>query len=151
MARHLLLLCLLLTGGAFAQPPAEVNTIETSKRFGDYEVHYSVFPSAMLSEEVAASYKIVRADNRAVLNVSVRKHTGTSGDEPQRATVSGTYSDLVQRKPLEFREIEESGAIYYIAEFRHGDQETMRFAVDVKIGDAAPYNLVFSRKLHHGR
>lgn len=151
MARYLLMLCLLLTGAAFAQPPAEVNTIETSKRFGDYEVHFSVFPSTLLSEDVAASYKIVRADNRSVLNVSVRKHSGTRGDEPQRAVVSGTYSDLVQRKPLEFREIDETGAIYYLAEFRHGDQETLRFAVNVQVDNSEPFNLVFSRKLHHGR
>jgi hypothetical protein len=152
MARYLLTLCLLFAGASLAQPPTEATAIETSKRFGDYEVHYSVFPSTMLNETVAAGYKIVRADNRAVLNISVRKLSGTSGDEAQRAVVSGSYSDLIQRKSLDFREIEEPGAVYYIAEFRHGDKELLRFAIDVQPDPAAaPFNLVFTRKLHHGR
>ena len=38
-----------------------------------YEIHYSVFPSAFLTAEVASHYGIVRSSARSLLNVSVRR------------------------------------------------------------------------------
>lgn len=131
---------------AFAQDALQPS-VESSKVVGPYEILYSVMPTTFISESVAASYKIVRAKNQALINVSIRKKNG-EGDVAQAGLVSGSYSDLMQSKKLEFREIRESDAIYYIAAFRHGDKELLRFDLKVLPDPAMPVQTVtFTRKL----
>lgn len=148
--RLLLTACLLfIAGAAFAQGEANPPTIETSKVFGQYEVLYNVFPSTMLTESVAAAAHITRAKDRAVVNIAVRKHAPDGGDEKQTATVTGSASDLMQARKLEFREIDEQGAVYYIAEVRHTDKELLRFDIKVQVDPNSPPNaLTFTRKLY---
>ena len=135
---------------AFAQndeknPP----TIETSKVFGQYEVFYSVIPSTMLTESVAAEYHITRAKARSVVNIAVRRHKPEGGDDKQTATVTGSTSDLMQTRKLDFREINEAGAVYYIADLRHTDRELLRFDINVQIEpNTPPHNVTFTRKLY---
>lgn len=137
----------MLGRSALAQPEAQ--PVTTSKQFGPYTVHYSLFPSTFISESIAASYQIVRAPNRAVLNVSVRKQSDGSEDRAASALINGRYSDLIQSKQLEFREIREQGAIYYIAELRHGDKELLRFDLNVQPDpNGRAYPITFTRKLH---
>lgn len=141
-------LCLLISAAVCAQTGTE-RPLETSSVFGDYEVFYNVFPSTMLKPDIAASYRIVRGNNRAVVNIAVRKKQPGGGDREQAATVSGSYSDLIHKKPLEFRQIDEPGAIYYIAELRHTDKELLRFDIQVQPNPDAPaYRLTFTRKLY---
>ncbi len=146
----------LLIGNAFAESVDNPPTIETSKTFGAYEVLYTVIPSTTLSPEMAAEYRIVRAGDQALMNISVRKHLADGSDVAQAAQLTGTYSDLIQTKKLEFREVAESGAIYYLAQLRFTDHETLRF--DIKVnpqfheGDTAPigapFAISFTRKFY---
>lgn len=141
--------CLLLLAGAVSAQTQAPNSIETSKVFGNYEVLYSVFPSTTLTEQVAAAYHIVRGKDRAVVNIVVRKRLPGGGDIAQKAAVTGTYSDLIQTKPLQFREVDEQDAVYYLAELRHTDRELLRFDVKVQPDpQAAPYVVTFTRKLY---
>lgn len=122
-------------------------TIESSKIVGPYEILYSLVPTTFISEDVAAAYHIVRGKDQAMINVSVRKKAG-DGDSASTAAVSGSYSDLMQSKPLSFREVREKDAIYYIAAFRHGDKELLRFELKVQPDPSVPaQTIVFSRKL----
>lgn len=149
--RLLLAAGLLFVAGAVLAQQDEKNppSIETSKVFGEYEVFYSVIPSTMLTEAVAAEYHITRAKDRSVVNIAVRKHKPEGGDDKQTATVSGTASDLMQSRKLDFREIDESGAVYYLADLRHTDRELLRFDIKVQIEpDAPPRTLTFTRKLY---
>jgi hypothetical protein len=126
---------------------AEQPPMESSKTFGPYEILYSVVPTAFIAESTAAAYQITRAKNQAMVNVSVRKQ-GDDGDVPQAAVVKGTYSDLMQSKALAFREVREQGAIYYIAAFRHGDKELLRFDLSVQVDPQLPAQKIsFTRKL----
>jgi hypothetical protein len=137
---------LALVPTAHAQDPLQP-PIESSKVVGPYEILYSVMPTTFISESVAASYQIVRGNDQALINVSVRKRDGSS-DVAHAATVSGSYSDLMQSKPLAFREIREQGAIYYIAAFRHGDKELLRFELKVQPDPDQPaQTITFTRKL----
>lgn len=125
------------------QPP-----VESSKVVGPYEILYSVMPTTFISEQVAASYQIVRGRDQALINVSVRKKEG-AGDVAQAAVVSGKYSDLMQSRDLQFREIRETGAIYYIAAFRHADKELLRFDLKVQPDPGMPAQTVtFTRRLY---
>jgi uncharacterized protein DUF4426 len=145
---------LLLAGSALAQSEDNPPHIETSKTFGKYEVLYTVIPSTTLLPAMAAEYNIVRANDQALVNISVRKHLPDGTDIPQAAALKGTYTDLVQLKNLEFREVKEQGAIYYLAQLRFTDRELLRF--DIKVnptlepGETAmvgtPFAVSFTRK-----
>lgn len=132
---------------AFAQEDALQPPVESSKTFGPYEILYSIVPTTFISEAVAASYQITRAKDQALINVSVRKKVDKN-DVAQTAVVKGTYSDLMQSKTLNFREVREKDALYYIAAFRHGDKELLRFDLKVQVDPQLPaQTITFSRKL----
>lgn len=99
--------------------------------FGDTEVHYISFPSTFLSPEIAKNYGIERSSYVAVVNISV---LDASSDQktPMKANVAGSARNLIgNAKELEFKEIVETGAIYYIATVSYANQETFRFTIDV--------------------
>jgi len=121
---------------------------EQKQRFDDFDVHYSVVTSTFVSAEVARAYNIVRGKNRAFVMLAVRKLL-PDGDRPQRALVSGSSSDLMRKEPLEFTEITEQDAIYYIAEFKFYNEELRNFYVKVQINaNHEGYLLKFTKTLY---
>jgi len=103
------------------------------REFGDREVHYSLFASDFLRPEVAAAYGIVRAADRAVLNIAIRRRAaGVAGSTAESADISGTRYDLVHRTALEFRTIEEEDAVYYLADFAYRSGETLYFELEIR-------------------
>lgn len=134
------LLCLLLPGTSQAQQ---------SEMFGPFELHYSVVNTTFLSPEVAAAYGITRGEKRAILNLAVREHLEeTTRARPMR--LRGSSRDLVQRQQeLEFQEIRESGAIYYIAEFKFLNEEWLVFEVDFRPeGAEQTYSFKFKHQVY---
>lgn len=105
---------------------------EQSSTFGDYTVHYSAFTTDILTPEVAKSYGIQRSKSRALLNISVlKKIMGTTG-QPVRARVQAAATNLSsQLRQLTVRELNDGGAIYYIAETAVADGETLKFSITV--------------------
>ncbi len=115
-----------------------------TRRFGDIEVHYSVFASSFLQPDVAAAYGIVRARDRAVVNVALRGPGGALA-----ARIDGTRSDLIRKDALGFREIREDGAIYYLAEIKFISAETLYFDLAITPeGGTSALRLEFSQALH---
>ncbi len=105
---------------------------ESSKEFGDYVVHYNAFRSDTISPEVAKQYNLARANNRILINIAVLKKVMNTTGKPTAAKVTGHASNLTgQLKKLEFREIREGSAIYYLAETKISDGEFLKF--DLKI------------------
>ncbi len=97
---------------------------EQMKAFGPWQFHYIVLPTKFLQAKTAQSYGIVRGEDRALINVSII-HTDNG---PTPARVEGEYINLLsQRRPLEFREVREGEAVYYLAEIKHTDRDTLRF------------------------
>lgn len=138
-------LLLLLTASLFSQ-----FSLAQEKTFGPYQVHYSVFNSSFIAPEVASAYGITRGKNRALINIAVRKQLKTGEDIAQRAVITGTSSDLIHQLPLEFEEIEEQGAIYYIAALKFNDKEMRTFTIKIQPDpNIAPYTLKFSKTLYH--
>ncbi len=147
MRTLLIALFLLCSANVFAQ--GEAAPVETSQTFGDYDVYFNVFPSSMLSEQVAADYQIVRGKDLSVVNITVRKHLSGGLDREQIALVKGAYSDLIQTKELAFREISETDAVYYIAQLRHDDHELLRFDIKVQPDpNVGAFALSFVRTLY---
>ena len=121
---------------------------ENSRVFGDYVVHYNAFRSDTLSPEMAKAYELTRRNNRIIVNITVlKKVMGTTG-KPVAATVTGNASNLTgQLKNLEFREIKEDTAIYYLAELKVSDGEFLKFKINITPqGEEGPARLQFSKR-----
>ena len=123
-----------------------------SKQQGDYMVYYSVFNSQFISPKVAEAYGIVRAPNRALVNISVTK-IKSDGSETlgQPALIEGYAQNLMAVKTdIDFRPVEHPGTVYYIAEFRYSSREVINFYFDVTPeGSNKAIELSFSKKLYH--
>ena len=105
---------------------------QQSERFGPFELHYTVVNTTFLEPRVAATYGIVRGDQRAILNLAVREHLGDT-TEARPMLLQGRTRDLVQRsETLEFQEVREGPAIYYIAEFEFLNEEWRYFEIDFR-------------------
>ena len=121
---------------------------ENSRVFGNYVVHYNAFRSDTLSPEIAKAYELTRRNNRIIVNITVlKKVMGTTG-KPVPATITGNASNLTgQLKTLEFREIKEDTAIYYIAELKVSDGEFLKFKLNITPeGEEGPARLQFSKR-----
>ncbi|WP_148861512.1 DUF4426 domain-containing protein [Marinobacter fonticola] len=104
------------------------------KKFGDYQVHYSIFPSSFLTPEVAAQYGIVRSKSIGIVNVSILEKTEQGGLQPVSGQVEGqVMNDIRQSRFLGFRRISEGKATYYIAEFQFSDGELLTFQLEANV------------------
>lgn len=101
---------------------------QQSEMFGPYELHYSVVNTTFLDPEVAANYGITRGEKRAILNLAVRE-VGSDGSEARSMMLKGRTWDLIQNQFLEFKEIREGSAIYYIGEVKFINEEWRFFEV----------------------
>jgi hypothetical protein len=129
-----LLLCLLFALPAFA---------ERKQTFGELDVHYSVFNSSFLQPDIAAAAGLTRSKTAGVLNIAALKD-----GKGQPAKVSGTLKNLLgQTVELQFKQVLESGAVYYLAEFPLREREILTFSVNVQIGDGAPHTLTFNQEV----
>lgn len=136
------LLSALLTVGLLALPL--LPRAEQMQRLGPFEVHYVVVQSTFFSSEIASRYAIVRGRDRALLNISVLDDMGSA----LPVDIGGTVTNLLgQVTPLEFREVTEGPAVYYLAEIKHTDRETLRFAVTITAHDGVPRELKFQQQM----
>ncbi len=121
---------------------------ENSKEFGDYVVHYNAFRSDTISAEIAKQYGLPRASNRILINIVLLKKVMNTTGKPAKAKVTGHASNLTgQLKQLEFKEITETNAIYYLAETKISDGEFLKF--DIKIipdGETKAARLKFDKR-----
>lgn len=118
---------------------------EQMEQFGDWQIHYVVFPSSFLTPAIANNYGITRAKNVGIVNISVLDQDGNGAP----ATVSGHATNLLgQMSQLDFREVREGPAVYYLAEIRHTDQEVVRFSFAITPPGAATFDLKFQKKLY---
>jgi hypothetical protein len=116
---------------------------ERKQTFGELDVHYSVFNSSFLQPDVAAAAGLTRSKTVGVLNIAALKD-----GKGQAAKVSGTLKNLLgQTSELKFKQVLESGAVYYLAEFPLRQREMLTFSIQVQIGDAAPHTLTFNQEV----
>ncbi|QKE64959.1 DUF4426 domain-containing protein [Aquipseudomonas campi] len=129
-----LLLCLLVALPAFA---------ERKQTFGELDVHYSVFNSSFLQPDIAAAAGLTRSKTGGVVNVAALK-----GGKGVPAQVSGQIKNLLgQTSTLSFKQVLESGAVYYLAEFPLREREILTFSLSVQVGDSAPHSFTFNQEV----
>lgn len=129
---------------------SHVAQAENSKDVGDYTIHYNAFNSDILSPQIARQYHIQRSKNRGILNVTVLKKVMGTSSQPVSARVRTTATNLTgQLKMLPMRQIRERNAIYYIAQFRVADEETLNFRIEVQpLGQPQSYVVEFQNKFY---
>lgn len=117
---------------------------EQMRRLGDWDVHYVLIPTLFLNSDIASTYRITRGRDRALLNISVIGRDGM----PVTAQLNGVSTNLLgQQQPLDFVEITEGSAIYYLAIIKHTDRETLRIKVSVTPPDQIPQLLEFQQQM----
>ncbi len=119
-------------------------------RFGDYEVHYSAFNSRFVSPEVAERYKLERSGKHGMVNIAIRNVKESDSGKAVTGRVKGSRQNLLSQKSgMEFQEIQEIGAVYYLAGFRFSGDELLKFSVDVTpSGSARTETIQFEQKFY---
>ena len=123
---------------------------DISKDFGEYRVYYSVFNSTFLTPKVAAAYGFTRAKDQALINISLIRQSSSGNSLGLPTQVSGKVTNLIgQSTSLNFKEIQEGDATYYLAAFTFADQDPLNFDIDVRRNDSSvPYQIQFTRTLY---
>lgn len=115
----------------FCLPALGQNSVDA----GQYQINYIAYNSTFLEREVAKLYKITRAKNMAVVNISVQDNSNEG--KGVEATVSGTATNILhQIRNLTFRKVNSGDAIYYIADYRFDEGDVLTFKLDVTVPDA---------------
>lgn len=149
------LACVLLGacgGGTSPTPAAPVAPQEALAQVGDVQVRATALPTRSLGEVVAKRHGITRADDTAMLLVSVRKGLDDATAVSLPARVTATAIDLRgNRQAVVMRELRSGdgpGALLDAVGIVEVDvPDTLRFEVDVAYpgGNA---QLVFVREFH---
>lgn len=118
---------------------------EQKKTLGDWDVHYIAFNTTILTPQIAKANNIVRSGKRALVNISVLdKRT----KEAQEIVISGSARNLLgTSKVLEFQQVNEGDAIYYLATVDYSDKEVLRFDIDIQQGRMSQ-NLKFQQTMY---
>jgi hypothetical protein len=103
-------------------------------RLGPWEVHYNAFNSTLLRPEMAQQYQLQRSKYLGTINIAVLAAT-EEGKPAQRVSVEGyAMNPLSMQQKLEFREVVEGDAVYYLAQVQFTNLETLRFYITLKQG-----------------
>lgn len=152
---HLLLLVLcapaFVTAPAQAAEPPTVQPLDSAPWHdqGDYRVHFSTFNSDFLQPATAQALGLKRARNQLLVNISLNRKTGDGYSLGLKAAVSGSAINLMQQqKPLDFVEVAEPGATYYLAPVRIDNEEVLHFVIEVIATDGSRIPVKFSRKVY---
>lgn len=115
--------------------------------FQNYTVRYAIFNSTFILPDVARAAGIKRSKYESLINVSVYKN-GSPGSIA--AKIQGSTKNLMQQlKSLDFKEIREKNATYYLAPIRVANEELMHFNLDVSPAESQEtLNIKFSQKVY---
>ena len=118
---------------------------DQKQKLGAYDVHYIVVPTSFFNTDIATQYNIVRGKDRALMNISVLNEEGV----PVQALIEGYMTNLLgQQQRLDFKEVTEGDAVYYLAPIKHTDRETLRFTVEIATPDDQTHQLKFQQQMY---
>ncbi|MCG7538799.1 DUF4426 domain-containing protein [Pseudoalteromonas sp. CO348] len=142
MKSFIIALMMLLAPIAFAQDEQGGQF----KDLGPWEVHYIAFPSTFVQPTIAKAYGLIRSGNKAIVNISVL--ADKPGKPAVKARVAGSAKNLLGKTvQLEFKEVVEGEAIYYLAQLDYDDEDIFRFDIEISEGKQSR-KLTFSQKFY---
>lgn len=114
---------------------------EQKQTLGNWDVHYSAFNSTVLAPSVATQYDLTRSASKGVLNIAVLDKKTQKAQSPG---VSGqVVNPLGQIQELEFQQVTEGDASYYLAQFDYTNAETLRFTLQIGEQQTLKFNQEF--------
>ena len=145
MKRLLLTICLML--------PALSHAVEEKlyKEYGDLKIFYSAFGSSFITPEVAAANNIVRGKGKGLINIAVIRELGVGVP----SNITGRLSNILQQtQALEFVEVREQTAVYYLAPFEFDNEDFLTFRINVSPESnegisPGSYDFKFQKKMYH--
>ncbi|MGB0938401.1 MAG: DUF4426 domain-containing protein [Colwellia sp.] len=107
---------------------------ENMQKLSNWDVHYIALDSTFITPEVAKAYQISRSRYNALVNISVLDNS-KAGKPAKHVSIIGTAkNNLGQFKTLEFSEVTEGDAIYYLAQVAVNNEETVHFSLEISDG-----------------
>jgi len=120
---------------------------ENMKKLGSMNIHYMAIGATFLTPEIARNYGIERSRYNGLINISVLDNT-QENMPAKTVSISGTArNDLGQIKSLEFQEVKEGDAIYYLAQVNYSHEETYYFELEITDGTES-HKMKFKQKFY---
>ncbi len=120
---------------------------ENMKKLGSMDVHYMAIGSTFFTPEIAKVYGITRSRYNGLINISVLDNT-KAGNPAKTVSITGkAKNNLGQFKTIEFTEVKEGEAIYYLAQIKYSNEETIHFTLAINDGKEQQ-TLKFSQKFY---
>jgi len=117
------------------------------KKLGSMNIHYMAIGSTFFTPEIAKAYGITRSRYNGLVNISVLDNTKV-GNPAKAISITGqAKNNLGQFKKLEFTEVKEGDAIYYLAQVSYNNEETLHFTLEINDGKEQQ-TLTFSQKFY---
>ncbi|MEL6366601.1 MAG: DUF4426 domain-containing protein [Pseudomonadota bacterium] len=136
-------------GGGQRNVPEATIAQESSAVFGDFTVFFNAISTDEVPPDVAQSIGVVRAKNRALLNVSVRNNVDNT---PAEADVQVSAENLTgQLKKMTMRKVEQGDAIYYLGEVSVANRETLIFNISATPKGSEDTFEVRTQRVYHTR
>lgn len=151
--KHVALACLLAValagcgGNAERTVPEAEAAAENSAVFGEHRVFFHAISTDEVPPDVARSVGVVRAKNRALLNISVQRIDDGAAVEAEVAVKAANLTG--QLKPITMRKVEQGEAIYYLGELSVNNRETIIFDISVTPEGSDETFQVRTKRIYH--
>ncbi|GAA0821674.1 DUF4426 domain-containing protein [Colwellia sp. D2M02] len=120
---------------------------ENMKKLGTMNVHYMAIGSTFFTPEIAKAYGITRSRYNGLVNIAVIDNSKKEKPAKSVSITGKAKNNVGQFKDLEFTEVKEGNAIYYLAQVKYNNEETIHF--DLMINDGKEQQqLKFSQKFY---
>ena len=104
------------------------------KNLGPLQVHYIAFPSTFIQPTIAKAYGLERSNYKGIINISVLANK--KGNPALNANLTGEARNLLgSKQTLEFKEVIDGDAIYYLAQVDYRNEEVYRFKININQGN----------------
>ena len=126
--------------------PAVAND-KVFKQVGHNKIFFSAFNSTFIDPDVAVANQIIRGKDKGLVNIAVVVGSGTG----KSSVITGNVYNIFQMsQPLEFVEIREQDAVYYLAPFEFENEDFLTLKISVRADPKKPaYDLKFQKKMYH--
>ncbi len=102
---------------------------------GSMEVHYIALDSTFLTPAIAKKNNIERSRYNALINISVLD-ANLKNHPAKSVLISGTaQNNIGQSTTLDFKEVKEGSAIYYLAQLHYKNKEMFHFTIKINGGN----------------
>jgi hypothetical protein len=120
---------------------------ENMQKLGTMNVHYIALNSTFLEPSIAKAYQIERSRYNSLVNISVLDNSQKNTPAKRVSLTGKARNNLGHTKTLEFEEVTEGDAIYYLAQLTFNNEEVFHFTINVNDGNEVQV-LKFSQKFY---